>query len=57
MTGLGKLQAVERMCFMGKGEVVRGAELGVGEVVTHDVSQTQRAGILECHLELSIHAI
>ena len=57
MTGLGKLQAVERTCFMGKGEVVRGAELGVGEVVTHDVSQTQRAGILECHLEVSIHAI
>lgn len=43
--------------FYGKEEVVRGAELGVGEVVKHDVSQTQRAGILECHLKLSIHAI
>ena len=57
MTGLGKLQAVERTCFIGKEEVVRGAELGVGQVVMHDVSQTQRAGILECHLKLSIHAI
>lgn len=29
-TGLGELQAVEAMCFMGEEEVVRGAGLGGG---------------------------